>query len=173
MKFYIATGLQNAAVHNRLRDALTALGHELTYDWTVHGSLMQASDGRKIEVAQHEARGVLEADFVALLLPGGRGTHAELGMAIAAGIQTFVHVPEGQSELDATGKHCLFHYHPSAEFVRGDLLELVMEISRWVREEGAGYSYGQDRVWARKELLSRFHPDPLPVVEDTRRVEPG
>ncbi len=39
MKFYIATSLSNWVSHNKVRDALTAFEHEISYDWTLHGKV--------------------------------------------------------------------------------------------------------------------------------------
>jgi hypothetical protein len=83
MKFYIATRLENHAKHNQLRDILTGLGHEITYDWTTHGPVR----GKGLEVmntvADAETFGVIDADVLLVLLPGGRGTHVELGLGMA------------------------------------------------------------------------------------------
>lgn len=84
MNVYIATGLDNAAAHNRLRDLLAAQGVGLTYDWTTHGSVWQRGRAEIREVAALEADGVRHADLVIALLPGGRGTHAEIGIAIGS-----------------------------------------------------------------------------------------
>lgn len=84
MKYYIASKLENHAAHNRLRDVLAELGHQITYDWTPHGPVYGSGLDRVREVAELETKGVLDADFVVVLWPGGRGTHVELGMALAA-----------------------------------------------------------------------------------------
>lgn len=83
MRFYIATRLENVARYNQLRDALVGLGHELTYDWTSHGGSVrgQGHDVMK-NVSGLESVGVVEADVLIVLLPGGRGTHVELGVAL-------------------------------------------------------------------------------------------
>lgn len=83
MKFYIATTLDNWCVHNLVRDILSKQGHEITYDWTIHGPAWPKGLDFVREIALNECSGVLHADFVVVLLPAGRGTHVELGMAIA------------------------------------------------------------------------------------------
>lgn len=83
MKFYIATSLSNHLNHNRLRDALLTRGHEITYDWTQHGPVWPEGLDRVREVAFNEFQGVEDADVVIVLCPGGRGTHIEMGVAIA------------------------------------------------------------------------------------------
>ncbi len=74
-----------------VRDALKIRGHEISYDWTLHGSVKSVSKERLREVAALELDAVSEADFVVVLLPGGNGTHLELGFAIARGKRVFLH----------------------------------------------------------------------------------
>lgn len=84
MKYYIATKLENHLAHNQLRDQLQEQGHEITYDWTTHNAVYREGLARIKEVIDLEIQGVLAADTVIVLWPGGRGTHVELGIAIAA-----------------------------------------------------------------------------------------
>jgi len=94
-KFYIATSLKRTQEHNILRDALLAKNWKITYDWTLHGSVKNTSLTRLKEVGQKMTSGVLEADVIIVLLPGGKGTHTELGMAIAQKKQIIIHAPTG------------------------------------------------------------------------------
>jgi hypothetical protein len=117
VKFYIATGLANFKNHNIIRDELIRLGHEITYDWTVHGSVKE----KGIEILQEkgmlEAKGVEDADFVVVLLPGGRGTHSELGMSIALKKKTIIWAQvENKDFFKACKKTCIF-YHLAKQFV--------------------------------------------------------
>ena len=112
MKYYIATRLERAADHNTLRDAMAARGHTLTYDWTRHGSVWRSGVETIREVATLETLGVLDADLVIVLLPGGRGTHVELGMAIGAGTaRVLLHTQEPHL-FGASPETCAFYHHP-------------------------------------------------------------
>lgn len=111
MKFYIATKLENDADHNLLRDYLVGRGHSITYDWTKHGSVKETSLERITEVAVLEFNGVRDADFVVVIWPGGRGTHVELGMAIALCKKIFFYSPCPEHH-EATGETCAFYHHP-------------------------------------------------------------
>lgn len=84
IKAYIATKLENHAKHNKIMNEIAKLGVRLTYDWTLHGAVYAEGAKRIQEVSELELMGVLQADFVVVILPGGRGTHVELGMALAA-----------------------------------------------------------------------------------------
>jgi hypothetical protein len=68
MKFYIATSLSNMMSHNSVRDALALFEHEISYDWTLHGSVKSISKERLREVAIQELEGVLKADFIVILI---------------------------------------------------------------------------------------------------------
>lgn len=81
MKIYIASKFENAPAVQRLRDSLIKAGHQITYDWTLTKKWRDVEHVR--EVAELEMQGVLAADLLIVMLPGGIGTHTELGMAIA------------------------------------------------------------------------------------------
>lgn len=113
MKFYIATSTERMTQHNHVRDALQSLGYTLTYDWTSHGSVRHTSKVRLQEVAHLETQGILEADFVIVLLPGGKGTHVELGLSIGSKKKVFIHCEDpGMFELGT--QVCAFYHHPDA-----------------------------------------------------------
>lgn len=111
MKYYIASKLENHIAVTELRDVLASLSHEITYDWTVHGPVYRSGLARVREVAVDEAQGVLAADFVVVLWPGGRGTHVELGMAIAAG-KPVIFISDNEAHHEATTETCAFYHHP-------------------------------------------------------------
>lgn len=113
-KFYIATSLGNVAEHHRVRDWLVAHGHTITVDWTEMESLKSTDGTEKLmERAVVDLEGVYQADVVVVLLPGGAGTHVELGAALAR-----------RKEVWMFGQHkepyrCVFHYHPDVGYFPG------------------------------------------------------
>lgn len=110
-KFYIATGLQNVANHNIVRDRLLSLGHEITYDWTTHGNVKNTSLERLREVAHFMFDlGIKAADYVVVILPGGKGTHTELGASLALNKKVFVY-SEDEEVFLPTNKTCGFYHH--------------------------------------------------------------
>lgn len=111
MKYYIATSLSRMTAHHAVRDALKIFGHEISYDWTLHGSVKSVSKERLREVAERELDGVSEADFVVVLLPGGHGTHLELGFAIARGKRIFLH-SEDPLVFELGPQTNAFYHHP-------------------------------------------------------------
>ena len=116
MRYYVASGVPNAARVNEVAAVLNALRHTRTYDWTQHGSVAGAPAERKSEVAAMEAAGVLGAELVVLLLPGRFGTHAELGLAIAscAGKRILLW-SETAAPFDGGEGFCVFYHHPAVE----------------------------------------------------------
>jgi len=80
---YVASGLARAADVREVHARLRAVGYAISYDWTAHGSVQRDGPARMQEVALAESNGVVGADMTLVMLPGGRGTHVELGMAIA------------------------------------------------------------------------------------------
>jgi nucleoside 2-deoxyribosyltransferase len=111
LRYYIATKLENHAQHNKVRDVLNAMGHQITYDWTSHGPVWTSGIGRIREVSILETNGVLDADVVVILWPGGRGTHVELGMAIAAR-KPVIFMSTNLEHHIASPETCAFYHHP-------------------------------------------------------------
>lgn len=95
-KIYIASGLGNADRVRALRDQFARHGVSLTFDWTEGGFRSTPEEAAK--VAQQEVAGVTSAACLLLVLPGGRGSHFEAGIALHAGIPIV-----------------LLHDHPSGE----------------------------------------------------------
>lgn len=123
-KFYIASGLENAGQVRQVAESLKAAGWTHTYDWTVHGSVQCEGVERIAEVAAAESEGVIGADVVVVLLPGGRGTHVELGIAL--GLSALLHgetgdpiiciySPTPEADFGTTGKTCAFYHHPNVQ----------------------------------------------------------
>ena len=111
MKYYIATSLSRITAHNVVRDSLKTWGHEICYDWTLHGSVKTVSKERLQQVAELELAGVSDADFIVVLLPGGNGTHLELRFAIASGKKVFLHSEEALP-FELGHQTNAFYHHP-------------------------------------------------------------
>jgi hypothetical protein len=111
--YYIATSLLNAKEHNELRNALGLRGHRITFDWTLSGFEDVSIDENRIaEIARKEIEGVLNADILVVLLPGGIGTHVELGIAIAAKKPIIIAGDEKDFLHNVTDKVFVFYCAP-------------------------------------------------------------
>lgn len=122
-KFYIGTSLSRAKEHNFVRDLLKQRGHELTYDWTLHGNMKSTTVEILNTIAHKELEGLLSADFVVILLPGGHGTHFELGAAIAAGKNVIIHSEE-KALFEPCQKTCAFYHFSDLSKVACPLEEI-------------------------------------------------
>lgn len=139
--FYIASKLENAPRVRDLRDHLLAAGWEITYDWTVHGSVRGPDMPREriADVADREVNGVLDADVLIVLLPGGRGTHTELGVALAFEIGDDFRVVLWSATPDVdfgtTEATSAFYHHPGVEHRSDPDME---SLARWLVASSAG-----------------------------------
>ena len=69
-----------------------------------------------------EMAAVREADVLVVLLPGGYGTHVEIGAALALGKPVILHAPDRKT-LDAPYP-CVFHYHPRVKLLVSEVLDV-------------------------------------------------
>ena len=130
MQYYIATSLSRAPAHHVVRDALKTLGHEISYDWTWHGSVKSVSKERLREVATLELEGISKTDFVVVLLPGGSGTHLELGFAIAKGKKVFLH-SEDPLLFELGPQTNAFYHHPDVTRLVCPLADVGGAVNAW------------------------------------------
>jgi nucleoside 2-deoxyribosyltransferase len=128
MKYYIATSLSRITDHNFVRDALKRCGHEISYDWTVHGSVKSVSKERLQEVAVLELNAILEADFVVVLLPGGGGTHLELGFALGNNKKIFLHAAD-PSLFELGPQTNAFYHHPDLTRLSCPLIDVATTVN--------------------------------------------
>ncbi|MDF2647932.1 MAG: group-specific protein [Paenibacillus sp.] len=80
MKFYIASSLRNVDNVRSVARVLKSRGFIQTYDWTTHTNVDSISKLR--EIGHEEVSGVLDADVVIVMMPAGKGSHVELGIAL-------------------------------------------------------------------------------------------
>ena len=106
MRIYVAARLDAAPLARVVMGVLRVRGHVIAYDWTEHGGVAAEGPERMADVARAELAGVQSADLlIALIPPGehGRGTHVEIGAALALGIPVWI-----ARHVDAPGG-CAFH----------------------------------------------------------------
>jgi nucleoside 2-deoxyribosyltransferase len=96
MSLYLASSLSNFRRIRRFRDQLAAFGIQLTYDWTQWGERLENAAVEPLgpseiaAIAERELSGVIKCDLLAVVLPGGNGTHVELGAGLALGKKIFM-----------------------------------------------------------------------------------
>jgi nucleoside 2-deoxyribosyltransferase len=108
MRFYIATQLANSEQQQALAQYLINNGHELSFDWSKQDNELKTNrvfSKEEYELhARNDLQGVMSADFLIVLLPGGLGTHVEFGAALAMGKKIII---VGNQEM--YGYTCVFY----------------------------------------------------------------
>jgi nucleoside 2-deoxyribosyltransferase len=118
-RFYLAARKDRSAQADAMSDALTAQGWERTFAWTSQD--IGGHEGLSA-MAVAEMNGVREADVLIVLLPGGYGTHVEIGAALALGKPVILHAPDNKT-LE-TPYPCVFHYHPGVKILVSPLPDI-------------------------------------------------
>ena len=117
-RFYLATRIDRSAQAAPLLAALKAHGWVRTFTWTGD----ELDPDRHADTAVAELTGVREADVVIALLPGGRGTHVEIGAALALGKPVILHAPDRDTLTKPYP--CVFHYHPGVKLLISEVLDV-------------------------------------------------
>lgn len=130
MRFYIASGLENRALAKDMLLFLQGRGHMPVYDWMAHGDVRGQGEERLAEVAASESGAVRDAELILVMLPGGCGTHTELGLALGTRSNKRIML------WSATGKEfvdgpdtCVFYYHRSVERLVCSYAELKQRLA--------------------------------------------
>lgn len=133
MKFYLASSFKNKERVQVLRNKLKAKGYIHTYDWTINENITTLEELR--EIGQKEKEGIFEADFVVVLLPVGKGSHIELGIALGMGKKIYLYSPD--NEVDNVETTSTFYHLREIEKCYGTLDELFDRIHRIENRTGA------------------------------------
>ncbi|CAG7645044.1 nucleoside 2-deoxyribosyltransferase [Paenibacillus allorhizosphaerae] len=94
MKFYVASSFKNIEKVRYVSEQLKHLGFTHTYDWTNPGGALTLE--RLKEIGQQERNAVIEADLVIVILPAGKGSHIELGIALGLGKKVYLYAPDDE-----------------------------------------------------------------------------
>lgn len=124
---YVAGGTDDVERVQTVQAALTELGFELTYDWTLLGDVRQDPSMARV-VAGGAIDAASRAELIVVLADrAGRGAWVELGAALAGGAKALVVAPARGS---------VFTQHPSVEVVGSpeDAIDLVRSLAgTWLR----------------------------------------
>ncbi|WP_203341461.1 nucleoside 2-deoxyribosyltransferase, partial [Planococcus beijingensis] len=108
---------------------LIGKGYLHSYDWTKNANANEErpstlEDLR--EIGQHEMKAVIESDLIVVLLPGGKGTHIELGIALGQKKRIFLYSEDRAiNNFETTST---FYHLPEVEKCYGTLDKLVDKI---------------------------------------------
>ncbi|MEK3724136.1 nucleoside 2-deoxyribosyltransferase [Paenibacillus sp. FSL H8-0034] len=126
MKFYIASSFKNANNVRGVAEDLKSRGFTQTYDWTTHSKVDSISKLR--EIGNEEMAGVLNADVVIVMMPAGKGSHVELGIALGSKKKIYLYSPT--HEINDIGTTSTFYHLDEVEQCIGSLEDLILTISK-------------------------------------------
>ncbi|GIN84591.1 hypothetical protein J6TS2_09770 [Heyndrickxia sporothermodurans] len=120
-KFYVASSFKNIDTVRFISKQLINKGYIQTYDWTKNEGVSTINDLKKI--GQEEKNAVMGADFIIVVLPAGKGSHIELGIAIGKGKKVYLYSPN--NEVNDFEKITTFYHLPEIELCTGSIKELL------------------------------------------------
>lgn len=121
MKFYISSSFDNRDVVRVASFLFNQSEFINTYDWTLHDKAVTFEEFRMIGV--EEERGIKDADFFVILLPAGKGSHIELGMALALNKRIYLYSPDEEIyNLDTTET---YYFHPEIRPFVGQMADFI------------------------------------------------
>lgn len=127
MTVYVATKLANVEKARECVRLFKEAKINISYEWMTHGSLHEASPEQRAEFAKKEVEGARTCDILVAILPGGRGTHCEIGVALGLKKPVILVVEDEGFIEGAEGYFCLFYYHPLVRWVRS--IEQAVEVA--------------------------------------------
>lgn len=131
MKFYIGSGFKNCELVNYYSKVLQENGWEHTYNWTKNISNNPTVEDL-IKYSKLEQNAIIDADVIIILLPAGRGTHIELGMALALNKKIFLcSASEDEFSIENTVN---FYQLPQIKRVVGNADDNIEQIINMVIE---------------------------------------
>jgi nucleoside 2-deoxyribosyltransferase len=127
-KFYVASSFRNIDAVRYVTGKLVERGYVHTYDWTTNEKAKGSLTLEDLKtIGENEKKAVMESDFIVVLLPGGKGTHIELGIAIGQGKRIFLYSPD--REIDNVETTSTFYQLPEVEKCYGTFDDLLKKIS--------------------------------------------
>lgn len=123
-KFYVASSFINKEAVRFVSQCLIDNNFIHTYDWTKHDRASTFDDLKSI--GNMERTAVLESDFIIIILPAGKGSHIELGIALGQGKQIYLYSPDGAVDnLDTTST---FYHLENIEKCSGTITDLIKKV---------------------------------------------
>jgi hypothetical protein len=125
-KFYVASSFKNIETVRYVSQRLVKRGFIHTYDWTKNERASTFDDLKAIGTEEKNA--VIESDFLIVLIPAGKGSHIELGIALGQDKKIYLYSPDDRlNNFETTST---FYHLPEVEKCIGtieDLIERVVE----------------------------------------------
>jgi len=128
-KFYVASSFKNIDTVKYVCNCLINRGYFHTYDWTQNNRAATLEDLRVI--GQYEKESVLESDFVIVILPAGKGSHIELGLALGQEIPIYLYSPN--NDIDDFETTSTFYHLDGIVKCTGTIDSLIEQIDKGYR----------------------------------------
>ncbi|THE13039.1 group-specific protein [Bacillus timonensis] len=125
-KFYIASSFKNIEMVRFVSQQLIKRGFLHTYDWTQNERVSTFNDLKAIGIQEKSA--VLESDFLIVILPAGKGSHIELGIALGQGKKIYLYSPD--DEINHFETTSTFYHLPEVEKCIGTIEELIEKVCK-------------------------------------------
>nr|WP_275695620.1 group-specific protein [Fredinandcohnia sp. SECRCQ15] len=120
-KFYVASSFANIDSVRYVSESLKNKGYLQTYDWTANERA--TSLGQLMEIGKKEKAAVLESDFVIILLPAGKGSHIEMGIALGQGKRVFLY--SSNNDVNKFELTSTFYHLPEVKQYIGPIEQFV------------------------------------------------
>ncbi|MCG1023245.1 group-specific protein [Sutcliffiella horikoshii] len=124
-KFYIASSFMNIDKVRQVSGQLKEKGFIHTYDWTQNERAATLEDLKVI--GEKELSAVVEADFLIVMLPAGKGSHIEFGIALGQGKKIYLF--SENHDIDNIESTSTFYHLDNVEKISGTIEELVKRVS--------------------------------------------
>ncbi|WP_099159017.1 group-specific protein [Virgibacillus ndiopensis] len=122
MKFYIASSFANKQAVHYISQKLMLKGYTQTYDWTKN---QRATTNAQLHaIGTLEKQAVADCDVFLLLLPAGKGSHVELGIALGLGKRVHIYSSEQIDPANAS----TFYYLDGVERFFGEVDDFIKKI---------------------------------------------
>ncbi|KAA0561789.1 group-specific protein [Bacillus sp. CH30_1T] len=121
MNFYVASSFHNIKQVRDVSERLKRKGYIHTYDWTQNSRASTVEELKKI--GEKEKQAIIDSDVILVLLPGGKGSHVELGIALGLNKRVILYSPH--NELSDFALTTTFYHLPEVEVCAGTVEELV------------------------------------------------
>ncbi|KRE93340.1 group-specific protein [Paenibacillus sp. Soil766] len=134
MNFYLASSFKNIDNVRVVAQELKIAGYKQTYDWTTHTGIDSLQELAAIGAKEKDA--VLRAELFIMMLPAGKGSHVELGLALGAGKTIIMYsANDAFNDIETTST---FYQLPEVHQIIGTIDDLVTTIIQSSRQTNTG-----------------------------------
>lgn len=120
-RFYIASSLKNKENVKLISERLKQEGFIHTYDWAQNGQITSIEQLRDIGLKEMNA--VKESNFIVVLLPAGKSSHIELGIALGNDIKAYLY--SQNDEMNDLENSSSFYHLNGIHKCKGSLEDLI------------------------------------------------